>query len=112
MEERLVTAKRTNRVAWGLVAALTVALLTPLVVLGVTCGNRLAQGKEVGRLSLAPRLCWGLGWSTLMMSYGPGGLYREWLVVGCFAWRVEYDTPLTSANPSPHRSWWGEKSPD
>lgn len=104
--------KHTNRVAWGLVKLLTAVLLGALLVLGVHGGGPLLRGEEVGRISLAPRDCWGFGWSTLHMSLGPGGLGREWLVVGCFAWRVEYDAPLTAANPSPHRSWWGEESPD
>jgi hypothetical protein len=98
--------RQKNRSAWQLVVALTAVLLGALVVLGVTYGNRLLQGEEIGRISLAPRDCWGFGWSTLYMSFGPGGLNREWFVVGCLAWRVEYDPPLTSANSSTHRSWW------
>ena len=98
--------RQTSRVAWRLVRVLTAVLLGALVVLGVSYGGPLLRGEEIGRFSLAPRMCWGFGWSTLMMSYGPGGLNREWLVVGCFAWRVEYDPPLTSATSATHRSWW------
>jgi hypothetical protein len=61
--------KRTNRAAWGLVLVLTAVLLGALVVLGVSYRNRLLQGEEIGRISLAPRDCWGFGWSTLYMSY-------------------------------------------
>ena len=64
--------------------------------------------RRIRTASLAPRECWGFGWSTLEMSFGPGGLNREWFVVGCFAWRVEYDPPLTSSTVRVHRSWWGD----
>ena len=99
-------------VAWRLALVLTAVLRTTVAVLGVWYGGPLLRGEEVGRISLAPRDCWGFGWSTLYMSYGPGGLNREWLVLGCFAWRVEYDPPLTSATSPNQRSWWGEGSPD
>ena len=83
--------RQTNRVAWRLVRVLTAVLLGALVVLGVSYRGQLLDGGEIGRVSLAPRECWGFGWSTLEMSFGPGGLNREWFVLGCFAWRVEYD---------------------
>jgi hypothetical protein len=102
--------RQKNRVAWRLVMAVTRVLLGAVTVLGVRYAPRLLRGEEVARISLAPRDCWGFGWSTLMMSFGPGGLSREWLVVGCLAWRVEYDTPKTVASPSPHRSWWRDAS--
>jgi hypothetical protein len=100
--------KRTNRVAWGLVGVLTAVLLGAPVVFGVLYRKELLRGEEFGRISLAPRDCWGFGWSTLHMSFGPGGLNRRWFVVGCIAWRAEYDPPLTSPTSPSKRSWWGE----
>src|SRR2546426_1062918 len=98
--------RQKSRGAWRLVAVLTTVLLGAAAVLGGCYGRQFLEGEEIGRVSLAPRECWGFGWSTLEMSFGPGGLNRDWFVVGCFAWRVEYDPPLTSATSATNRSWW------
>jgi hypothetical protein len=43
-------AKRTNRVAWGLIGVLTAVLLGAPVVFGVVYRRQLLQGEEIGRI--------------------------------------------------------------
>jgi GMP synthase-like glutamine amidotransferase len=80
--------RQKSRVAWRLAAVLTTVLLGAVAVLGVCFGRQFLAGQEIGRLSLAPRECWGFGRSGLMQSFGPDDTPTEWYVVGCFAWRI------------------------
>src|SRR5688500_15556874 len=81
-----------NRVVWGLVALMALGPIVAVVVLGVSYRSQLLEG-EIERLSQAPKVCWGLGRSTLPMCFGPEVPTRHWIVVGCFAWRVEEPPP-------------------
>jgi hypothetical protein len=94
---------KMDRMARRLAVVLAAVLLGAVVVLGVRYRSHLLDGD--GRLTLVRREYWDFGWSTLDMCFDPGGLNREWFVVGCFGWRIEYDPPLNSTRFRREQVW-------
>jgi hypothetical protein len=85
-------AKRTNRVAWGLILALAVLLLVSGVALVANYPHRIPG--QPRRLGLLPPGKWKFGTDGFVMREGPKiTLYQDCSFCGFFVVRIECSPP-------------------